>query len=202
MIEAQTSNSNFFGIDPAYIVLSPNGAHKVVTNIVTDNIYAGNPMYVNPTSSIPDLRLQASSPARNAGRNSLIPLNISTDFGGSFYRIIEGNVDMGAHEFCPKLGACYSTISIDPEPSRGSMVEPGGLNVNTYPNPVQNVLNIQMIEEVQVHVRIFNAMGKLMISKSHTGKELKLDFSSYPAGLYTIFVRDEFSESVHRIVKH
>lgn len=46
-----------------------------------------------------DLRLRASSPARDVGDNSALPMNITTDIAG-YERIQASTVDMGAYEGC------------------------------------------------------------------------------------------------------
>ena len=54
-----------------------------------------NPLFVNPAGQ--DYRLQAISPAREAGLDSALPAMILTDLGGGRRRL--GNIDQGAFEF-------------------------------------------------------------------------------------------------------
>jgi hypothetical protein len=112
---------------------------------------------------------------------------------------------MGAHEYCPSLGACYPTAI--PTRSRTqnsdqSVALESTLKVNMHPNPVQDILNIELSEKSEVQVSIFNAIGQLMTSESFSGSKVKIDFSSYPAGLYTVSVNDQITQSVHRIIKN
>lgn len=59
-------------------------------------IFGQDPLFIEPDSG--DFRLMICSPARNAGDNDLLPMDIDTDASGNL-RIIEEQIDIGAHEF-------------------------------------------------------------------------------------------------------
>lgn len=60
------------------------------------NYVEGNPRFVNPAAA--NYRLQADSPAINAGDNASVLVGVVTDMDGN-PRIVGGMVDMGAYEF-------------------------------------------------------------------------------------------------------
>jgi len=70
-----------------------------VTNCDTacgiDLIFGKNPLFTNPTDG--DFSLRPCSPAVDAGNNTLLPNNFSTDIVGN-PRIKNSIVDMGAYE--------------------------------------------------------------------------------------------------------
>ncbi|MDX2133536.1 MAG: choice-of-anchor Q domain-containing protein [Saprospiraceae bacterium] len=66
-----------------------------------------DPLFVSAV----DLRLQAGSPALNAGNNGAIPTGVSTDITGFIPRIQDGIVDLGAYESFPCPGA--DTLYVD-----------------------------------------------------------------------------------------
>jgi len=64
----------------------------------TGNINS-DPFFIDQTNN--DLRLSAGSPAIDAGNNSSLPSDITTDLDGN-PRIVNGTVDMGAYEYIKK----------------------------------------------------------------------------------------------------
>ena len=63
------------------------------------------------------------------------------------------------------------------------------INHSIYPNPVTNYLNIsgQNIESVKV----FNMIGRLVISDTDMTSDIKLDVSNLKNGIYMVFVNDQ-----------
>jgi Ca2+-binding RTX toxin-like protein len=64
-------------------------------NSANGNINA-DPLLVDPAAG--NARLQANSPAINAGNNAFLPAGITADLGGN-PRIVNSNIDMGAYEY-------------------------------------------------------------------------------------------------------
>lgn len=60
------------------------------------NHLEGDPRFVNPGAA--NYRLQADSPAIDAGDNAALPTGVATDLDGN-PRVVGGTVDMGAYEF-------------------------------------------------------------------------------------------------------
>jgi len=61
------------------------------------NKVTANPQFTAPGASPPDLRIQATSPAKNAGYPNFVPGAGETDFLGH-NRVVGGRVDIGAYE--------------------------------------------------------------------------------------------------------
>ena len=61
------------------------------------NKVTANPQFTAPGASPPDLRIQATSPAKNAGHPNFVPGAGETDFLGH-NRVVGGRVDIGAYE--------------------------------------------------------------------------------------------------------
>lgn len=75
---------------------SPGGSGlggECVSEVGQNGNLSANPMFVGPTN----FRLQAGSPAINAGANS-VPYILPTDLAGS-PRIVDGIIDIGAYEY-------------------------------------------------------------------------------------------------------
>ena len=73
-----------------------NSGHNNNTDCGNGMLWNGNPLFVDAANG--NLRLQASSPAIDAGSNASVPSGIVTDMDGNprFYN--NGTVDMGAYE--------------------------------------------------------------------------------------------------------
>ena len=105
---------NLFDSNPTISFSIVQGGYTGATN--------ANPLFVNPANPAgPDgihrtaddgLRLQAGSPAINAGSNALIPTGVTIDITGAA-RILGGTVDMGAFEWsCPVSTTLYVDASV------------------------------------------------------------------------------------------
>ncbi|WP_338790124.1 hypothetical protein [Bernardetia sp. MNP-M8] len=84
LLEANSSFSNGTSSDPVFVI--PNG-HPTINRVrdLGNCIYNQNPMFVNPsTTGIPNLKLQNTSPARNAGNNTFIPTGVTHDYGNTY----------------------------------------------------------------------------------------------------------------------
>jgi predicted outer membrane repeat protein len=91
-----------------------SGAY-VGTAVGAGMIYNQDPLFVNPST---DLKLQAGSPAINAGDNAAVPPAITTDLAGAT-RIQNSSVDLGAYEKTVCL-PITSTVESAPETCPGA----------------------------------------------------------------------------------
>lgn len=100
------------------LIANSGGSGSWNTTIGTDggNNIDANPLFVDAGNG--DLRLQACSPAINAGSNAAVPGDITTDLNENprFYN--NGIVDMGAYEYqdepTPVVAVCQNlTVSLD-----------------------------------------------------------------------------------------
>lgn len=149
-------------------------------NSLTNNInnqFNANPLFVAATN----YNLKIGSPAIDTGNNNTIPVGVTKDLAGK-NRIIGASVDIGAYEFDPTaLGVNDSKNSID---------------VNVYPNPVIDVLTIQMKNFKQVFV--YTIDGKLILQSS----ENQINFSKFSSGIYITKIENSNGEIViKKIVK-
>ncbi len=72
-----------------------------------------------------------------------------------------------------------------------------------YPNPTDGILTIEDFNDKQGSIKVFNAQGKLIKSlvKPESTKELMIDLTGQPSGLYNIHVKKEGKTAVLRISK-
>jgi len=68
--------------------------------------------------------------------------------------------------------------------------------ITIYPSPVEDILQIKNITGLK-NIRVFNMLGQLMIQT----KEAAIDFSKFPAGIYTLQVNTEAGTQIKKIIK-
>ncbi len=78
----------------------------------------------------------------------------------------------------------------------------GPLKINTFPNPFQNELTVELSYSDQpVQIRLFNLVGKVLIQQQ-TQSTMKLDVSSLPAGTYYLKVESSSETITRRVIKY
>ncbi|MBL4706489.1 MAG: T9SS type A sorting domain-containing protein [Flavobacteriales bacterium] len=70
--------------------------------------------------------------------------------------------------------------------------EVAGIATTIYPNPTQGLIHVDMVNlnDVNIHLQIVDAIGKLIDSKQVSGTDIRttFDMSNRPAGIYFIRV--------------
>ena len=69
---------------------------------------------------------------------------------------------------------------------------------------MHDIVNINNLGDDVNRMQIYNIRAQLIIEKKVTEKNILLDLSHFPSGLYNVVVIDNNNEinSTHRIVKH
>jgi len=130
------------------------------------NTSNADPLFISAT----DFALQVGSPAIDSGDNSKIPSGITTDLFGN-QRVFNTTVDMGVYEFGSNaLGIEDNTLLEE---------------FKLYPNPVRNILNIQL-EETLEKIEVYSVLGiKVLESTSSSVNVSNLSSGMYLLKVYT-----------------
>ncbi len=115
-----------------------------------------------------------------------------------------GRVDDNSDNWTTYITSCdgtSSTLILKPTPGRanGSVSETCGSSVDTdypesvadvavYPNPVEDILEIQVENASHVSVQLYDQLGKVVLQKSADGSSVSLDLSACRSGAYTLRV--------------
>ncbi len=115
---------------------------------------------------------------------------------------IEGNVqdtDITANDFSSDLTYLITaedgvttqewTVSVSLLSSIGDIE----LVTNLYPNPVRDVLNVETVERIN-KISIIDMSGKIVFEENINKNNSQIDFSTYEAGLYLVYI--EFDNCV------
>ena len=74
--------------------------------------------------------------------------------------------------------------------------------INIFPNPVSNVLTINIPDlDKTANIRIFDMYGKLLLQQNTSLASTRLDVSALAAGSYMVKIRNNNKESVIKIIK-
>jgi hypothetical protein len=93
---------------------------------------------------------------------------------------------------------------------KGNGINPTALNLNkeivlkAYPNPTENILNVEVLQTDTYQVKIYTILGVEMknFNISNTTGEMKIDLSKLPSGIYWIELNNSKKEkSTIRVVK-
>ena len=71
---------------------------------------------------------------------------------------------------------------------------------NIYPNPVNDFIILQGDEYINMKIKVFDQMGRLVLSSIYSLNQ-KLDVSNLPAGIYNISVDGDIKSQIHSFVK-
>jgi hypothetical protein len=71
-------------------------------------------------------------------------------------------------------------------------------SINTYPNPVKNILTIQNTENITI--KIYSIKGSLLKTKS-SSTNLKIDISAFSNGIYLLEVSNSTSKERRKLIK-
>jgi len=88
-----------------------------------------------------------------------------------------------------------SNLAIDPDLTSG-VKELSDLQVELYPNPVNEVLNVELEEPVSGRVTVFDLNGKILDNSLFEKGSATLSLDNYPAGVYYLRVRTDSGELV------
>ncbi len=74
-------------------------------------------------------------------------------------------------------------------------------NLKVYPNPVNNILNVENSEKI-TKVSIINLLGQELLSKNFDDLKTQIDISEIQSGSYLVRISSENKEQIVKIVKN
>ncbi len=65
-----------------------------------------------------------------------------------------------------------------------SLIIGNNLDLNIYPNPARDVLNINLISNNEtINIKVYNTLGRIIEEFNTDAKNVQIDLSNYPNGL-------------------
>lgn len=77
----------------------------------------------------------------------------------------------------------------------------GYLSVDIYPNPVKDQLNIELSNQKELRLELYNSVGKIVLNHTFYNSQHSIDTSDLPDGIYFLSLFDnEGNKSVERLI--
>ncbi len=92
------------------------------------------------------------------------------------------NLDKGTPMIRALMGDNFVDISVPESPSINS--------IKIYPNPTQNKIRIQLNNQLQYQLNIYNSIGKLLINKAISNTE-DINLKKFGSGIYIIRIQNK-----------
>ncbi|MCG8410663.1 MAG: T9SS type A sorting domain-containing protein, partial [Bacteroidales bacterium] len=73
--------------------------------------------------------------------------------------------------------------------------------IKMYPNPVKEKLFIELTDNANCVISIYNIQGEVLLSKKANSQRETIDLSLLPNGVYFVRIRDPRNTIVHKIIK-
>lgn len=169
-------------------------------------LYNINPQFVNPGAG--NYSLSAGSPAINAGSNGLVLVGMTTDIAGNDRIHIPsgGIVDMGCYENYPGMALRTAAPGSSAEAGAGqeaaalAPMENAADGIVTYPNPVSDVLHVELGNFDCKRSALLDAMGKVVME--WMGNVSEIDMGGLADGIYLLRIEGSETTVQRRLVKH
>ena len=84
-----------------------------------------------------------------------------------------------------------------------NLVKGNDFDINVYPNPASNMLNIRLMGNNEVvNIKVYNALGKIVDDFNVTGVETQIDLSNYSNGMYYVGADNGTHNTLKKFVKN
>lgn len=93
------------------------------------------------------------------------------------------------------LSACYA-INVTT-----NTILPDALKITCYPNPTTGLLQIERETMGLLEIKIFDCLGRVLLTQETDETNLSLDLKTYPSGIYTIQFKNNSKTISQKIIK-
>lgn len=91
------------------------------------------------------------------------------------------------------VNLCGTLIGIEENSSEAA--------ISVYPNPFSNSVTIDRASADEVTVNVFDAMGKMILTKKTTGTKIEIETTTFANGIYSIQLVDATGIKVYKVAK-
>ncbi len=168
------------------------------------NVNTGGPVVITLTTLPANYQLRLLNSAGTilvtSANNGTASETINATVAAGFYYVRvypKGNASNSTNCYTLRVQANGSTTRGD-----GGLITGTGINVNLFPNPANNKLNIA-IDGLQTtaDIKVYNVMGKLVMRQIATKANSELNISRLSSGIYMLNVNDGTTVKSMKFVK-
>jgi hypothetical protein len=209
--------------DTAHLICTTSGA---ITPVVCDSIsingqtYISSGMYVQTISnqygcdSTLTINLTITNLVDSILQNGAI---LSSSISGANYQWVDCENGMAAipgatnQIFNPTSNGYYALViskGLCVDTSACYNVNSVGINkldfedgISIFPSPVKNVLQITSTSLLIHEIKLYNSIGALLMQQKQNKKQVNIDMSNYPNGIYFVEIKTDKGNLQKKVVK-
>ncbi|MFT4670289.1 MAG: hypothetical protein ACI9HJ_001869, partial [Ulvibacter sp.] len=68
------------------------------------------------------------------------------------------------------------------------------LSIGLYPNPTNNIVNLEILEDV--HFELISPLGQHILKGNLSGDNKQIDLSQFPAGMYYLYIEGQINKLI------
>ena len=123
-------------------------------------------------------------------------ISVSVESGKQYW------INIGSHDFSnyQPEGAFKISLSLSGGATLGIGDSEKYLEVNLFPNPTRNRLNISHASNIDV-IRVYDLLGCQVMIEKPNNKNIEMDMSRLPSGMYIVEVYSENKKGSYRVIK-
>lgn len=100
-----------------------------------------------------------------------------------------------------RAGANYTPPVTEPPEITSTTKGSAKISVRVYPNPSKETIYCDFESKGSANIHITDQTGKVVLTKSATGKNEQLNISELPQGLYIVTISTEEGVAIQKLVK-
>ena len=134
-------------------------------------------------------------------------ISYSDDFCGTNAKItwtsyFDGQVRVLVNQYNCSSNTNATTLAYKSENTLNTTEIENKLDIKVYPNPIEDILNIDSKEKIISKIEIIDIQGRLIFKDNYNKNKIEINSSSFENGTYVIKVYFENEQLIYKIIKN
>ncbi len=174
-------------------------------NNITDSYSNAGNYFLSATANINSLDLYPQSGQLTGAITPSTLFQIDTDWNKDFNDAVYDWTFRGAYSGCCVNNGWQLQLDTMPThsqlPNSVSGLNDDGIEINIYPNPFSNTLDIKLSEQNNFIIEVTNLIGEKIFQNEFSGSEIEIDFENISAGIYFLKIKMTDKIVIRKIIK-